>query len=73
MTTKVPLSLKSTQSSGIAPDLVTLLQSMQQQLLEEKAQRVTDRQAYEKGIKEADSGITISHSEAKKRMKKWLK
>ncbi len=27
----------------------------------------------EKGIRQADSGQTISHEQAKKRMKKWLK
>ena len=27
----------------------------------------------EKGIKQADNGLTISHSEAKQRMGKWLK
>jgi hypothetical protein len=27
----------------------------------------------EKGIRQADAGRTISHDQAKKRMKKWLK
>lgn len=41
--------------------------------IEEAMERLFILSKVEKGCNEADSGKTLSHSEAEKRLKKWLK
>jgi len=41
--------------------------------IEEAMERLFFLFKVEKGCKQADSGKTISHAEAEKRMRKWLK
>jgi predicted transcriptional regulator len=46
------------------PDDATVEDAMERLLLLSKV---------EKGIQQADAGLTVSHSEVKERMSKWLK
>lgn len=45
----------------------------EQTTIEEAMERLYLLSKIEKGIAQADAGLSISHEEAKEKMKKWLK
>jgi predicted transcriptional regulator len=55
-------------------NILTLLQRLPEQTtVEEAMERLLILAKVEKGCQEADAGKVISHTEAEKRLEKWLK